>query len=70
MIVKRKNKDHSFCFIIFDSEESAKKALKVKKHSIDGYIVECSVAEPKIRSYLNKVMPEKDDAYSVVESEI
>lgn len=62
MIVKRKNKEHSFCFIIFESEESAKLALKVKKHNVGGFLVECSVAEPKIRSYLNKVMPDKDGA--------
>jgi hypothetical protein len=57
MIVKRKNKDHSFCFIIFEQEESAKKALKIKKHKVGEFTVECSIAEPKIRSWLNK---EKD----------
>lgn len=55
MIVKRKNKDHSFGFVIFEDKMSAKKALHIKKHTIRGIECECQIAQPKIRSYLNKV---------------
>lgn len=66
MIVKRKNKDYSFCFIIFDEEASAKAAIKQRWYDVGGQTVECSVAEPKIRTYLNKVMPDKDGANSTI----
>jgi hypothetical protein len=55
MIVKRKNKDHSFGFVIFEDKKSAKSALNDKFHKVAGVEVECQIAQPKIRSYLNKV---------------
>lgn len=60
MIVKRKNKDHSFGFVIFVSKDSAKKALKIKMHQVGAFVVECQIAQPKIRSYLNKVKSGED----------
>lgn len=56
LLVKRKNKDHAFAFVEFHDKKVAKGIIKTREFYIDGkYKIECEMAQPKIRNYLNKV---------------
>lgn len=56
LLVKRKNKDHAFAFVEFEDSKVAKSIIESRVFYIEGkHKVECEMAQPKIRNYLNKV---------------
>lgn len=62
LLVKRKNKEHAFSFVEFHDKKAAKKIAQQKEFYIKGkYRVDCEMAQPKIRNYLNKVNMESSE---------